>query len=421
MKRILKSFAILVVVGAIAGGATYSFFSDKETSTGNTFTAGSIDLKVDHTKQIYNGVDCKTCSVMIKSDTTNLVTGTVNGDDPVVFPHSAVPVTATWITNAYWTHAIPDAAWVWATDPVTQHDSDNSVTYSFQKDFSWYGPVTGASMSLGVAADNNYTIYLNGHLVAADNSGGNSASVDNIPSADISPWILQGANILKIDVTNLGQPQLPIINNPAGLLYKLEINGNCGDDYFKTHCNLWGEKDLAEGDKFWKFDDVKPGDNGVNVISLHPYNNNAWACMSTANEQDLENTIIDPENEAGDTSDPHGELSPFLKVFTWWDTNGNGTYDVGEIAISTTDFGTLGTMTLADGGFGPALIGGQTKNMGLYWCAGTLASPVAGQPFACGIDGMDNTAQTDSYRTDIVFYAEQERNNSGFRCLSLHN
>jgi predicted ribosomally synthesized peptide with SipW-like signal peptide len=46
MKRILKSALLVLGVAAIAGYATYSFFSDTETSTGNTFTAGSIDLKI---------------------------------------------------------------------------------------------------------------------------------------------------------------------------------------------------------------------------------------------------------------------------------------------------------------------------------------------------------------------------------------
>lgn len=47
MKKILKSSAIVLAVAAIAGVATYSYFSDTETSTGNTFTAGVIDIVVD--------------------------------------------------------------------------------------------------------------------------------------------------------------------------------------------------------------------------------------------------------------------------------------------------------------------------------------------------------------------------------------
>lgn len=46
-KKIILSLAVIGVVAAIAVGGTVAYFSDTETSTGNTFTAGSIDLKVD--------------------------------------------------------------------------------------------------------------------------------------------------------------------------------------------------------------------------------------------------------------------------------------------------------------------------------------------------------------------------------------
>ena len=47
MKKILISaFTIFVAVAAVAG-ATFAVFSDTETSAGNTFAAGSLDLTVD--------------------------------------------------------------------------------------------------------------------------------------------------------------------------------------------------------------------------------------------------------------------------------------------------------------------------------------------------------------------------------------
>ncbi len=57
MKKILLSLSAIVFVGAAAVGATGAFFSDVETSTGNTFTAGSIDLKVD-AQAHYAGLKC---------------------------------------------------------------------------------------------------------------------------------------------------------------------------------------------------------------------------------------------------------------------------------------------------------------------------------------------------------------------------
>ena len=56
MKKILLSLALILVFGTAAYiGGTGAFFSDTETSTNNTFTAGAIDLKIDNTSY-YLGV-----------------------------------------------------------------------------------------------------------------------------------------------------------------------------------------------------------------------------------------------------------------------------------------------------------------------------------------------------------------------------
>lgn len=44
-KKILISLSVIGAVAAIAVGGTIAYFSDTETSTGNTFTAGELDLK----------------------------------------------------------------------------------------------------------------------------------------------------------------------------------------------------------------------------------------------------------------------------------------------------------------------------------------------------------------------------------------
>lgn len=46
MKKILVSLSIIGIVAAIAIGGTVAYFYDTETSTGNTFTAGTLDLKI---------------------------------------------------------------------------------------------------------------------------------------------------------------------------------------------------------------------------------------------------------------------------------------------------------------------------------------------------------------------------------------
>ena len=53
-KKILISLSVIGAVAAIAVGGTIAYFSDTETSKGNTFTAGELDLLVDIDGKVYN-------------------------------------------------------------------------------------------------------------------------------------------------------------------------------------------------------------------------------------------------------------------------------------------------------------------------------------------------------------------------------
>jgi len=46
-KKIIISLSVIAVVAAVVVGGTIAYFSDTETSTGNTFTAGTIDISVN--------------------------------------------------------------------------------------------------------------------------------------------------------------------------------------------------------------------------------------------------------------------------------------------------------------------------------------------------------------------------------------
>src|SRR3989338_1669291 len=46
--RIALSLASIATAGALIAGATFALFTDTETSSGNTFTAGGLDLLVDN-------------------------------------------------------------------------------------------------------------------------------------------------------------------------------------------------------------------------------------------------------------------------------------------------------------------------------------------------------------------------------------
>ncbi len=57
MKKILISISVIGVVAAVAIGGTIAYFSDTETSTGNTITAGTLELEIrDQDEGFGNGV-----------------------------------------------------------------------------------------------------------------------------------------------------------------------------------------------------------------------------------------------------------------------------------------------------------------------------------------------------------------------------
>lgn len=82
---------MIIFVSAIAAGATGAFFSDTETSTGNTFTAGAIDLTVDST-QHYNNAICKEVTAGIFQ--WQLAPNAVLAVDQ--YPVIGTPCTGTW-------------------------------------------------------------------------------------------------------------------------------------------------------------------------------------------------------------------------------------------------------------------------------------------------------------------------------------
>lgn len=47
MRKILLSLLSIVLVSTVAVGATKAYYDDTETSNGNTFAAGTLDLTVD--------------------------------------------------------------------------------------------------------------------------------------------------------------------------------------------------------------------------------------------------------------------------------------------------------------------------------------------------------------------------------------
>ena len=89
MKKILLSIAGLALVGAVVVGATGAFYGDTETSTGNTFTAGAVDLKVDSVSH-YNGMVCTDVGGGIYQWLPE------DPQDPADYPVTGSPCDGTW-------------------------------------------------------------------------------------------------------------------------------------------------------------------------------------------------------------------------------------------------------------------------------------------------------------------------------------
>ncbi len=290
---------MIVFIGGVVAGATGAFFSDTESSYGNTFTAGAVDLTIDSV-QHYNGMVC----VLIGEN------------------------------------------------------------------YQWV-PNTAVSLD-----ENNHPFVLDQNYSAVVWNEANPLAYPKAGTACDGTWPLK--NLTSNEVTS---------------------------------------------DRFFNFDDVKPGDFGENTISIHVHSNDAWMCASLSNvggDDPLE-TKTEPELATGDI-DTISELPENLYFFAWADDgdnifepNNEVDFALGEVtsASELSD----GTWALADSttGNGPIAANG-TQYIGVAWCLGEMTVDENTGVITCDGSVVGNEVQTDSFYADISFYVEQARNNAGFEC-----
>jgi predicted ribosomally synthesized peptide with SipW-like signal peptide len=184
----------------------------------------------------------------------------------------------------------------------------------------------------------------------------------------------------------------------------------------------WAARDLTPDDRFFDFNDLKPGDFGEGTISIHVYNNDAWACLTINSMQGLENDRLEPEITDGDNTDGVGELADQLYFTAWDDVNGNNIWEAGEQLLFSNQVGPASdvldgkTYALADSTTGNPLTGGVIKYIGLQWCFGEMTIDTATHTIACDASNTNNVSQTDSLTADVTFTVEQSQNNPAFRC-----
>lgn len=152
------------------------------------------------------------CTVEVVSNTNSYVVEKDSNALGLSFVHPA------------WNASIPGATWIWGDNPVVV--SPNDETQTFRSRFGFVGTVTSAI--LYIASDNSHVATLN------TDGAGTSTAEDNFRNSTqkqytVTSLIDQGNNELNIAVTNKGPVNNPA-DNPAGVLYKLVIQGEVTTD-----------------------------------------------------------------------------------------------------------------------------------------------------------------------------------------------
>ena len=189
-KKILMSFGVIAIVAAIAIGGTIAYFSDTETSKGNTFTAGVIDISIDD-QNPWTGrwdiKDMKPCETgYIKFNIQNPGNNPVNvwktiknitTDEGVMTEPECVAEGGTWVD--YGDHCTGETPQSNLYD-VMNYDLSVRVPILENSDGGWWqtiykdsdnktvGEINGTRIFLGmIPAGKNMTVTQSYHLIPA--------------------------------------------------------------------------------------------------------------------------------------------------------------------------------------------------------------------------------------------------------------
>jgi len=226
MKKILLSIATLGALGALVVSGTTAIFSDEEVSTGNTFTAGAIDLQIDN-ESYYNGV--------LNDGTTWLQPKDL--EEGVDFFFNFIDLKpGDWGEDTISLHVDNNDSWL-CVDVTLTSDNDNGCTDPEENDAN--DPTCGdPGPEEGELAENVNFIW----------------------------WADDGDNVLEQDEDLL----------PSGPLGNLGVGNTATVALADSQNNIWGDGGPLPGDsiryigKAWCFgtltpDPVTPGDNDPTV------------------------------------------------------------------------------------------------------------------------------------------------------------
>ncbi len=161
----------------------------------------------------------------------------------------------------------------------------------------------------------------------------------------------------------------------------------------------FGEKNLEPDDLFFNWTDVKPGDKGEATISVHVENNAAWLWIGVDNLVDYEMGQTEPEADEDESAgEMDGELSDHIMVTIWKD-NGAGDHE-GNNILDSDESPCVDGVSLSQ--MQSCFDLGKIEDCETYYYGVSWEVPLS----------VGNEIQTDMVEFDVVFYAEQYRNNS---------
>lgn len=415
------SLGTLLFATAVVAGGTGAFFSDTETSPGNVFTAGAIDLQIDHTMATYNGENCVTNCEPVGQ---NLIE---NGsfESPLVQANGG--------SHEFFA-GIPDWTLEAGSFVEVQRNAFASADglQHLELDGDGAEPATTISQEISTIPGERYRLSFqhsprpqnqaagSGILFEVEvvSPGGTTFSdAINTGSGPVN-WSTHTYEFIAGDtVTTIRFAYDGTVNTFGGLLDAVEVvQLSCTDGQYENtpggYCELWDAKDL-ETETFFNFSDVKPQDSGSNLVSLHVDDNDAFLCLYVDEVEDAENDNLDPEVAAGDTTSPEGELGTYLQVRGWYSDELGNEFDE---AFGPTPIAELDGVAYADSDTTqPAIPGDTTEYLKLEWCLGEFL----GDGSCDGDFPVLNQTQTDSFLADVRFYAVQSRNNPDFQCEAV--
>lgn len=218
MKKVLMSLFTIAVVGALVTGGTMAYFSDTETKTGNSFTAGTIDISLNPAggqivQTIGGDIDLKPCETgYIEFTVTN------TGQNPVVVWKHLGNIVCT--DNLH-----PDA------EP---YDGDHAIDRVIEYDLEVDGVVI-FSVNDGLTVRDIASMWM--PLGTLDPGESLLVKQSYHMKADTGNWA-QGDK-MTFDIDIYGEQLLG--NGPSQLSYKLFLDNKTGDpNWYFIPDAMWG-------------------------------------------------------------------------------------------------------------------------------------------------------------------------------------